>query len=378
MGIARTLYERCFIYRVNRMVLLFLQSSVKYPHMTSDYPLNSTDGRRRLEHAIVDTVREPLVVLDGALRVITASRSFYLAFKVTPDQVEGRLLYELGGGEWNIPALRTLLEEIIPQHTTMEEYVVDHDFPVIGPRTMLLNARKVFYEGNNSTSLLLAIEDVTERRALERDKDELLRQKDLLLQEMHHRVNNSLQIIASILLLKAQTVQSPETRRHLQEAHERVLAIATVQEQLHPSVYGEPIDAARYLRRLCESLAASMILEGQPLSVRVEAGEGAMTSEQAVSMGLITTELVINALKHAFPANATGAIVVRYASEAGAWRLSVSDDGIGMSSVLSVPVPKSGLGTSIVEALTRQLGGRVVIAAALPGTTVSVTVPRAA
>jgi two-component system, sensor histidine kinase PdtaS len=121
-----------------------------------------------------------------------------------------------------------------------------------------------------------------------------------------------------------------------------------------------------------------MILEGQPLSIRVEAGAGTMTSEQAVTMGLITTELVINALKHAFPSGSTGAIVVRYASEAGAWRLSVSDDGVGMASVLSVRVPKSGLGTSIVEALTRQLGGRVVIAAALPGTTVSVTVPRAA
>jgi len=383
MGIAGTLYERCFIHRAHQMVLLFLKSSVesisgKYPHMTNDYPLNSADGRRRLEHAIVDTVREPLVVLDGELRVITASRSFYLAFKVTPDQVEGRLLYELGGGEWNIPALRKLLEAIIPQHTTMEDYEVEHDFPAIGRRTMLLNARKVFYEGNNSTSLLLAIQDITLRRVLERDKDELLRQKDLLLQEMHHRVNNSLQIIASILLLKAQTVQSPETRRHLEEAHERVLAIATVQEQLHPSVYGDPIVAGRYLTRLCDSLAASMILEGQPLSIRVEADAGTMTSEQAVSMGLIATELVINALKHAFPANATGAIVVRYASEAGAWRVSVSDDGVGMSSVLSAPAPKIGLGTSIVEALARQLGGRVIIAAALPGTTVSVTVPRAA
>jgi hypothetical protein len=109
MGRVGALYERCFIQSVNRIVLLFLQSSVelvsgKYPHMTNDYPLNSADGRRKLEHAIVDTVREPLVVLDGELRVITASRSFYLAFKVTPDQVEGRLLYELGGGEWNIPA----------------------------------------------------------------------------------------------------------------------------------------------------------------------------------------------------------------------------------------------------------------------------------
>ena len=246
---------------------------------------------------------------------------------------------------------------------------------------MLLNARKVFYEGNNSTSLLVAIEDVTERRALEREKDEkdeLLRQKDLLLQEMNHRINNSLQIIASILLLKAHTVQSEETRRHLQDAHERVMAVATVQEQLHPTPFGTQIEAKSYLTRLCESLAASMILDDQPISLRVEAGEGSTTSEQAVSMGLIATELVINALKHAFPGGAKGQIIVGFESTASAWRLAVSDDGVGISTRLADAPVRTGLGTSIVEALTRQLGGRVTTSAASPGTTVSVTVPRLA
>ena len=340
--------------------------------------MSSAENRRTLEEAIVDTVREPLIVLDSELKVVAASRSFYLAFKVTPQDTEGRALYELGVGQWDIPGLRKLLEEIIPAHTTMEEYEVEHDFPAIGPRTMLLNARKVFYEGNNSTSLLVAIEDVTERRALEREKDELLRQKDLLLQEMNHRVNNSLHIIASILLLKAQTVQSEETRRHLRDAHERVMAVATVQEQLHPSPFGTQIAVAAYLTRLCESLGASMMVDQTPVSLKIEAGEGTMTSEQAVSMGLITTELVINALKHAFPAGAKGEIVVRYESSASAWRLSVSDDGVGISGSLPKAPVRTGLGTSIVEALTRQLGGRVTTSAASPGTTIAVTVPRAA
>jgi two-component sensor histidine kinase len=343
-----------------------------------DDPVTSAAQRRSLEEAIVDTVREPLIVLDDALRVLVASRSFYRAFDATRQETEGRPLYELGSGEWNIPPLRKLLEDIIPHHTTIEEFEVEKDFPTIGRRTMLLNARKVFYEGNNSTSLLVAIEDVTERRALEREKDELLRQKDLLLEEMNHRVNNSLQIIASILLLKAQTVQSEDTRRHLRDAHERVMAIATVQEQLHPTPFGAAIEARGYLTRLCESLAASMILDDQPVSIRVEAGEGTTTSEQAVSMGLIATELVINSLKHAFPVGAKGNIVVGFESTASAWRLSVSDDGVGISTRLSDVPARTGLGTSIVEALTRQLGGRVTTAAASPGTTVSVTVPRTA
>jgi PAS domain S-box-containing protein len=333
--------------------------------------------RRSLEEAIVDTVREPLVVLDDALRIVVASRSFYRAFGVAPQESEGRPFYELGSGQWDIPALRELLAAVVPHHTTIEGFEVEHDFPIIGRKIMLLNARKVFYEGNNSTSLLVAIEDVTERRALEREKDELLRQKDLLLQEMNHRINNSLQIIASILLLKAHTVQSEETRRHLQDAHERVMSVAAVQEQLNPTPFGGQIEARSYLTKLCESLAASMI-DGQPVSIRVDAGEGSTTSEQAVSMGLIATELTMNALKHAFPSEAKGHIVVGFESTASAWRLSVSDDGIGISGRLPEAPVRIGLGTSIVEALTRQLGGRVTTSAASPGTTVSVTVPRAA
>jgi two-component sensor histidine kinase len=326
----------------------------------------------------VDTVRQPLLVLDEQLRVVTASRSFYGLFEVDPQNTEGLPLFELGNGQWNIPILRKLLEEIIPHHTTIEEYEVAHDFPSIGPRTMLLNARKVFYEGNNSTSLLLAIEDVTARRALEREKDELLRRTDLLLAEMRHRVNNSLQIIASILLLKAQSVQSEETRRHLREAHERVLAIATVQEQLHSIGIGEDIGVATYLTRLCESLSASMILDGQPVSLTVEASRGTMSSREAVSMGLITTELVINALKHAFPAGRAGRIVVGFQSSDAGWRLSVSDDGVGMAIDLADAPMAIGLGTSIVDALVRQLGGRVITSAASPGTVVSVIIAKPA
>jgi len=241
---------------------------------------------------------------------------------------------------------------------------------------MLLNARKIFYDGNGATNLLLAIEDDTERRALEREKDELLKQKDLLLREMSHRVNNSLSIIASILLLKAATVQSDETRRHLREAHERVLAIATVQEQLDPSAYGEQIEAGSYLTRLCDSLAASMIPGDRPIVLRVDAAAGTVTSEHAVSMGLIVTELVINALKHAFPNGGEGLIIVRFESSETSWRLSVSDNGVGMATSLTEPPAKSGLGTSIIEALARQLNGRVTMSDAAPGTTVSMTFPR--
>src|SRR3984893_2875259 len=172
-----------------------------------------------LARAIVDTVREPLLVLDKDLRVLAASRSFYLAFKVAKASTQGRLLYALGDGQWDIPRLRLLLEKIVPERGEMEDYEVEHEFPDIGRRTMLLNARKVFYEGNPRTAVLLGIEDVTERRALEREredllqeKDALLREKDILLEELQHRVANSLQIIAAIILMKSRSVESEETR----------------------------------------------------------------------------------------------------------------------------------------------------------------------
>jgi chemotaxis protein methyltransferase CheR len=125
-------------------------------------PFSDFGDGRALAQAIVDTVREPLLVLDKDLRVIAASRSFYLTFRVTRQETQGRLLYALGDGQWDIPALRAILEKIAPEHGVMEGYEVEHVFPIIGLRVMLLNARKVYYEGNNHTTiLLLHLENVT-------------------------------------------------------------------------------------------------------------------------------------------------------------------------------------------------------------------------
>src|ERR1700735_1278470 len=165
---------------------------------------------------------------------------------------------------------------------------------------MLLNAREVVSQRNTRKLILLTIEDVTERRAAEWEAAELLRQKEMLLQEMEHRIANSLQIIASILLLKARTVQSEETRMHLQDAHQRVMSVAAVQQHLHASGRGDIVEMSPYLTQLCESLAPSMIGDRRRISLKVSA-EGGAESGQAVGIGLIVTELVINALKHAFP-----------------------------------------------------------------------------
>jgi PAS domain-containing protein len=115
---------------------------------------------------IVDTVREPLLILDAALRVRSANRAFYQTFQVSPEETENRLIYELGNGQWNIPALRTLLEDIVPQSSVFNDFELEHDFPAIGRKVMLLNARKL-RPGDHTEFLVLAMEDVTERRRAE-------------------------------------------------------------------------------------------------------------------------------------------------------------------------------------------------------------------
>ena len=236
---------------------------------------------------------------------------------------------------------------------------------------MLLNAHQVFDEANPDSALLLAIEDVTHRRAGEREKDELLREKELLLEEMRHRVANSLQIIASILLLKARTVQSEETRRHLQDAHQRVMSVATVQQQLRGTGHGDRIEIGPYLEKLCDSLANSMIGSDRSIAVVVEAG-GRHSGFGSGGEHRPDRDRASHQRRQArFSGRAIGNIRVGYDAVESGWSLSVADDGVGRSSQDGQPT-STGLGTSIVEALSNQLDARVKVSSGPKGTTVSV------
>ena len=134
------------------------------------------DAREYAEN-IVETVREPLVVLNSELKILTANQSFYDTFQVRPEQTIGNFIYELGNRQWDIPKLRVLLEEILPHDTVFNGYEVEHDFIDIGRKTMLLNARQIFRENIGSHIILLAMEDITERKrvaaALQRSEKKL-------------------------------------------------------------------------------------------------------------------------------------------------------------------------------------------------------------
>ncbi|MBU3946739.1 MAG: diguanylate cyclase, partial [Proteobacteria bacterium] len=128
----------------------------------------AADEASEFAESVINTVREPLISLDQDLRVVTVSRSFYEFFKVKPEETVGQLIYDLGNKQWDIPKLRELLEDILPEKATFDNYEVEHDFATIGRRTMLLNARQIQRVLSKERIILLAIEDITERKEMER------------------------------------------------------------------------------------------------------------------------------------------------------------------------------------------------------------------
>jgi two-component sensor histidine kinase len=342
--------------------------------------LDKVGDARSLAQLIVETGREPLLVLDESFRILVASDSFHKLFQITAGQTFHHPFFTMSDSEWDIPALRKLLGRALAESDAIDDFHFTHDFPRIGLRNFLLHVRRVQYDERNHTTILLGFEDVTDRQAIEAEKerlqaktDELLKKERILLEEMQHRIVNSLQIIASILMLKARTVASEETRGHLQDAHRRVMSVAEVQKYLHSTIGQEKVELAPYLTKLCASLAASMIGENSTTKLKVECLDGSMPSTDAVSIGLIVTELVINALKYAFPEKTdTALVIVRYEINGDDWKLSVSDNGVG-NATKSVEPPKGGLGTSLVAALAHQLSAQVEIKSSASGMSVSIT-----
>jgi chemotaxis protein methyltransferase CheR len=236
---------------------------------------------------------------------------------------------------------------------------------------MPLNTREVFYEGGSPANIFLSIEDVTGKCLLERENTALLRLKDTLLDEIYHRVGNSLQIIASIISMKARKVGSDEARRHLEDTRDRVISIAAVQKYLHTSTVGGVVALIPYLSKLCAAISRSMISDDQAISIEVRGEGGNADRRKAESLGLIVVELVINSLKHAFGNAAEGGlIVVTCDAVETEWTLSVSDNGKG--SQKPAIVADGGLGTGIVAALADQLNALVVTETGAEGTSVSI------
>ena len=319
--------------------------------------------------ALVASSQAPLLLLDEDITIVAASASFCREFGCDPYTVGGIALAKLGTGEWEVPQLHTLLRATF-SGAAIDSYEMDLVREGREPARLVLNALKLDYGNGDEPRVLLTITDITTALLAAKLKDDLVQEKEILLQELQHRVANSLQIIASVLMQSARRVQSEESRMQLHNAHHRVMSIATLQKQLAIS-NTDDVALRKYFKDLCASLGASMIDNADRISLVSTTDDTVTKANVSVSLGLIVTELVINALKHAFPGrNQHGQINVDYLAGANGWTLTVEDDGIGMPTHKHELKP--GLGTGIVEALSRQLDATVQVSDQAPGTKVSI------
>ena len=198
---------------------------------------------------IMGSVREPLVVLDSGLQVVKANRSFYQTFKIKPADTEGVLIYDLGNGQWDIPELRRLLEDILPERTEFNDFEVEHTFETIGRKIMHLNARRIFTLSSKASLILLAIEDVTDREHQKRDLEELVRRRTVELIVAKEEAEARKQIAEDALVeIKKLQEQLQAERAYLRE--EIKLG------KNHEKIIGQS-DALKYVLYKIEQIAGS-------------------------------------------------------------------------------------------------------------------------
>jgi two-component sensor histidine kinase len=330
--------------------------------------------QRRLAEGIVDTLREPLLVLDGDLKIMAASRAFYLKFRVDAAQAIGRNLVDLGNGQWANVELIQLLKEVVPDHSTIEDYEITHDFPQIGVRTVLLNARKIFSEGHSTKTLLLAIEDVTERRFLEAERDRALDQSNRLLEELNHRVMNSMSMIGSVISMEGRALSDVDCKAAFTRMRNRIEAIGTLYRALSRTGAVDHVLADDYLNAIMRDAVAAM--EISPGTIQISLADSAieLSTRLAVPLGLITNELVTNSLKYAYLERDTGKLGLGIVATDDGVTFTFWDDGPGINVNARVD---SGLGQKLIEAFVEQLGGTLNRSSGPDGTQHVLAIPQA-
>jgi two-component sensor histidine kinase len=316
----------------------------------------------RSEHVqaqgIIDTLDEPLLVLDQAGCVLTGNRGFFEKFRVGCDDTVGRSLFALGDGQWDTAELRRLLSDIIPKASAVIAYEVKADFPTIGRRTMLVSARRLVHPDNNSTSILILFEDVTDQRRIDVEKD-------ILLAETRHRMKNLLAIVRA---LATQTDVEGRSGQEYRDAFLRRFEAVVRAEDL--ALSGSADDN---LSTLVEQVVGPAGSE----RCRVHSGPPVLLKKsQVVPISLILHELVGNALKHGALSRSGGLVHLGWsiASEADrsvphlTWR---EENGPPVT-----PPSRSGFGSKLIQHSVEQgLGGRAELKFEPTGLRVHVTAP---
>jgi signal transduction histidine kinase/CheY-like chemotaxis protein len=357
---------------------------------------------------IVDTVREPLLILDTALRVRSGNRAFYQTFAVSAEETEHRLIYELGNGQWDIPALRTLLEDIIPASSAFDDFELEHDFPGLGRRVMLLNARQL-QAGHHGELLVLAMEDVTERRRSEaelaaaREASETANQsKSLFLANMSHELRTPLNAILGYSeMLQEEAIEQgldsfgPDLERiraagkHLLALINDILDLSKI-EAGKMELYLESFDIGKMIEDVASTIRPMVEANTNSLQIVLDPDLGEMYADEIkVRQGLY------NLLSNAVKFTTDGSITVaagRQRIDGREWiEVQVIDEGIGLSPEQIVKLFQdftqadasttrkfggTGLGLALTRRFCLMMGGDVTVRSeAGEGSTFTVKLP---
>jgi PAS domain S-box-containing protein len=303
----------------------------------------------QLAQWIVDTIRDPLVVLEEDMTIVTASRAFLTIFGLAEGEARGKRFSELGQNQWDIPALRHLMEKVLPENKPIESFEIEDDFPGLGRRVFNLNARKIYRPENHIHRMLLVFEDITDRKQRERDAQ-------MLTNEISHRIKNNLQVIVGLIAYEARSTAQQCVQGYT-AMQARIGAIARLYDLISQSSLGPTIDMAAYLREIAGTLSESLLgnMSGIKIEVKAEALE--IDADRAVPFGLLVNELATNAIKHAFPDGA-GRIVLSVEPAGDQIELTVADNGVGMKARDLATSPETR-GADYVAIFVRQLGGTI-------------------
>ncbi len=337
--------------------------------------LEAAEAARLYAEGIVNTVREPLVVLDGDLRVKTASRAFYETFSVSHENTEGVSFFDLGEGAWNITALRKELEAVLPQSKSFQDFEVVHDFAALGHRILLLNARKLFTAGDQLQLVLLAIEDVTDRRRMQDDlrasNEDLQRFAYAAAHDLRAPLNSSFrvsQILAEGLAGKLDEHESAmlnlfiDSMARLRKLMEDILTysgMGNTPQNLEVKPLAEPLDIALANLRHDIDSSGAVIRAGVLPTLPLDSSRVAMVFQN----------LIDNALKYR-RADAPK-IEIAALRVGNHWQVSVKDNGQGFDGryahrafepfkrLSQSDIPGSGIGLATCKRIVERLGGRI-------------------
>jgi PAS domain S-box-containing protein len=327
---------------------------------------------RSYAESIVETVREPLLVLDGDLKVVSVNRSFYQTFKVTPSETLGKLVYDLGNRQWNIPALRTLLEEILPRRTHFGNFEVEHGFPTVGHKIMRLNARQIHQKAIGKKMILLAAEDITRFKRMERERENLLA---MFAHDMKNAVITSEGFLLRLISNKAGALTKKQQdyagiiRDELEQLSQFIadfLEFARLEAKKYKPVLG-PCDIQAEIQKSIE--AVQLESQKKKITIAIELSETTlpMINADAAKVSRVLRNLLDNAIKYT---DGGGTITVKLADRGNEIVVSFVDTGIGIPEDqmpyifdafyrVSRDSKGSGLGLAIAKTIIEGHGGRI-------------------